>query len=155
MSDSDATSSETNESLSSSSSDSAGGGPESSGDGSSEDKNALEWAITIVGAALVLFAFGYFVYSWITMPDEQKAELVIEMKEPSTVGGIVEIPVEVRNEGARVAEAAVVEVCAGPDSCAQLTFDFVPFKSTVKGRVGLSAPLQQPLTSRMVSYREP
>lgn len=145
----------THDDSTSSSNDASSDGPESSGSGSSKDKNALEWSVTIVGAALVLSALGYFVYSWATMPDDQQAELVIELKEPRTVNGILEVPIEVRNEGARVAEAAVVEVCSGPESCAQVTFDYIPFKSMVKGQVGLEAPLAQPLTSRMVSYRKP
>lgn len=143
-----------NQETSTSNTSSSGSGPESSGGGWSKDKNVLEWAVTAVGAVIVLFAFSYFVYSWLTMPD-QESELVIEMQEPKRVEDIVEIPIEVRNEGSRVAEAAVVEVCAGPESCAQVTFDYIPFKSTVKGQVGLNAPLSQPLSSRMVSYRKP
>ena len=127
-------------------------GPSDSG--SNRDKNLLEWTVTALGVAIVLSALGYFSYAWATMGDAQ-AELVIELAAPQQVGDIIEVPVTVRNEGSRVAEAAVVEVCGEPDSCAQLTFDYVPFKSKVEGRVGLDAPLNATLSSRMVSYRKP
>ncbi len=67
---------------------------------------------------------------------------------------MVMVPVEVRNQGDRVAVGAQVEVCAGT-ACSQLTFDYVPFGSTVSGTAGLEAPLAAPPTARVVSYRDP
>ncbi len=54
-----------------------------------------------------------------------------------------------------MAEAVVVEVCAGPDACAQVTFEYVPYQSKTTGTVGLEAPLRAPLTTRVVSYVDP
>ena len=131
------------------------GSGDSGGDsGSDKGKNWLEWTVTIAGALLVLFVLGFLTYQWVT-DDGQPAELSISLGAPAQDGGTVEIPVEVKNDGQKVAEAAVVEVCAGPEACAQLTFDYVPFQSTVTGSVGLEAPLAAPLTTRMVSYRNP
>ncbi|MGB3542467.1 hypothetical protein [Rubrivirga sp.] len=122
--------------------------------GSDEGKNWLEWTITAVGAAVVLFVIGFLGYEWYTATD-QPAELVVELGEITRDGDVVEVPVTVTNEGYKVAEAAVIEVCAGSDTCAQLTFAYVPFDSEVTGRVGLGAPLDAPLTSRVVSFRNP
>lgn len=122
--------------------------------GGKEEKNALEWAMTLLGAALVLFVVGFLTYQLFAGTD-RPAELQIRLGEPRTNGSTVEVPVTVRNEGGRVAEAAVVEVCAGPESCAQLTFDYLPFESEFEGVMGLEAPLQAPLTTRVVSFRNP
>ena len=123
-------------------------------DGSPPQRNALEWTLTILGAALVLGISGYLVYEWVAGATGP-AELVITTGTPEIRGGTAEIPVEIRNDGARVAEAAVVEVCAGPNACSEIHFDYVPFGSTVEGTVGLEAPLAAPVTSRMVSFRKP
>ena len=65
------------------------------------------------------------------------------------------IPIEARNEGDHVAEAATVEVCAGPESCGEVSFSYIPKGSTRSGIVGLNAPLEAPVTTRVVSYRKP
>lgn len=134
----------------SSSSEHSGG----SDSGADKGKNWLEWTITIAGAALVLFVVGFLIYEWATTTGES-ADLQVSLGTPTVSDATVEIPVEVKNEGDRVAEAAVVEVCAGPESCAQITFDYVPFKSAVSGTVGLEAPLQAAPTTRVVSFRDP
>lgn len=134
-----------------------GGSNDSNGEQSgseSKDKNALEWVVTGLGAAIVLFVLGYLSYQFLA-GSNTPADLVIELGTPEVQGTTAEIPVTVRNRGSRVAEAAVVEVCAGPESCAQLTFDYVPFESELTGTVGLEAPLTAPLTTRVVSYRDP
>lgn len=134
-----------------------GGSNDSNGEQSGpegKDKNALEWVVTGLGAAIVLFVLGYLSYQFLAGPTTP-ADLVIEVGAPEVQGTTAEIPVTVRNRGSRVAEAAVVEVCAGPESCAQLTFDYVPFESELTGTVGLEAPLTAPLTTRVVSYRDP
>lgn len=145
--------------------DSQNGGTQSDGGGSgdsgsdqngseSKDKNALEWVVTGLGAAIVLFVLGYLSYQFLA-GSNTPADLVIALGAPEVQGTTAEVPVTVRNRGSRVAEAAVVEVCAGPESCAQLTFDYVPFESELTGTVGLEAPLTAPLTTRVVSYRDP
>ena len=50
-------------------------------------------------------------------------------------------------------DAAVVEVCAGRDDRAELSFTYVPQASTRTGEVGFGVPLAGPLQSRVVSYR--
>ena len=137
-------------------SDSSGDSPsdESPSNGSTPKRNALEWTLTTLGAVLVVGILGYLVYEWVAGATGP-AELVITTGPPEIRHGTAEIPVEVRNEGARVAEAAVVEVCAGPDSCSEIHFDYVPFGSKVEGTVGLEAPLAGPVTTRMVSFRKP
>lgn len=120
----------------------------------SQDKNALEWTVTVAGALIVLFVLGFFVYELVAGASGP-ARLVVSLGEPAVEGAASNVPVEIRNEGERVAELAVVEVCAGPENCAEITFDYVPYQSKLTGTVGLEAPLGAAPTSRVVSYRDP
>ena len=129
----------------------ADGDPEAAGN---PRKNALEWSVTIVGGLIVLFVVGFFVYEWVAGASGP-ADLTVGLGTPSADGLTVEVPVEVKNEGERVAERVLVEVCAGPEACAEVTFDYVPYQSKVSGTVGLAAPLRAPLTTRVVSYVDP
>ena len=152
----------------SSSGDEGGSGGGSSGDGSGEDgsgedgsssggtteRNWLDWALVIAGAAIVLGVVGFLVYQIATLPDEPAA-LEVTLDAPEVSGGTAMIPVTVENVGSKVAEAAVIEVCAGPESCAEVSFTYVPQGSTREGEVGLSAPLAGPLETRVVSFRTP
>jgi len=137
-----------------------------SGDEGSSDDNAssnwLEWTAFGLGVLITLSVVGYLGYQIATGSDEP-ANLQVTLQAPEAKPGgaqsaeasgeTVLIPLEVKNTGDRVAEMAVVEVCAGPDACAQVSFAFVPKGSKRTGTVGLSAPLAEPPTSRVVSYR--
>ena len=117
-----------------------------------EERNALEWAVFGLGLILVVGVLGFLVYQLVAGSDEP-ANLVVTFDTPEERRGTVLIPLTVTNEGDQVAEAAVIEVCAGPDACGEVTFTYVPQGSTRQGVVGLTAPLAAPLTSRIVSYR--
>lgn len=134
--------------------DSDGDSQGSGGSQGSEDKNLLEWGVTIAGAVVVLCVVGFFVYETVG-GSSGPADLRVTTGAPQTATDVASIPIEIENMGARVAEAAVVEVCSGPSACAQITFDYVPYKSKMTGMVGLEAPLQAPLSTRIVSYRDP
>lgn len=133
--------------------DDAQADPSRDGDGGPK-KNALEWSVTAVGALIVLFVVGFFVYELVAGASGP-ADLSVRLGEPAVDSLTVEVPVEVENTGQKVAENVVVEVCAGPEACAEITFDYVPYQSAATGMVGLSAPLAAPLTTRVVSYRDP
>ena len=140
-------------------SDSSGSGSRSDGgdgqdSGADKGKNWLEWTITALGGALVVLVLGFLIYEWATATGEP-ADLRVSLGEIESDGSFVEIPVTVENQGGKVAEAAVIEVCAGPDACSEVTFDYIPFKSTVTGSVGFRAPLRAAPTTRVVSYRNP
>lgn len=132
----------------------AGGEDAGGKDTADQRKNALEWAMTALGAAITLFVLGFLTYHLLN-GGGKPADLAVTLGQPQRRGSTVEVPVEVKNRGGRVVEATVVEVCAGPEACAQVTFPYLPFESTVSGVVGLEAPLTAPLTTRVVSYRNP
>ena len=104
-----------------------------------------------LGVAIALGVIGTLAVQWIAGSD-RPADLVVELGAPAERRGQVRIPVEVFNAGDRVAEGAVVEVCAG-DACSEITFRYVPKGSTRTGEVGFAAPLGGPAETRVVSYR--
>ncbi len=124
----------------------------SSDDQDSKGRNALEWGVVAVGAAIVLFVFGYLTYQVFTDADAPP-DLQVTLGAPETRDDLVLVPVTLRNTGGLVAQEATVEVCAG-DECAQLDFPFVPHASERRGTLGFRAPLAGALRSRVVSYRE-
>ena len=135
----------------SSGSGSNGGSSGSSGD---QDKNGLEWTVFALGLAITLGVVGYMGYQVVAGSDEP-ADIQVTVKETTESEGFVVIPVEATNEGDRVAEAALIEVCAGPESCGELSFAYIPKGSKRSGTVGLKAPLEAPITTRVVSFRKP
>lgn len=123
-----------------------------SNDSSPQKKNALEWTVSGIGLLVVLTVVGFQIYQIVAASDEP-ADLVVTLDAPELQRGTLMIPLTVENEGDRVAEGAVIEVCAGPESCADLTFRYIPQGSTRTGTVGLGAPLEGPLETRVVSFR--
>ena len=121
-------------------------------DSGSQSKNALEWAVSGIGLLVVLTVVGFQIYQIVVASDDP-ADLQIQLDTPRIQQGTAMIPLTVENKGDRVAEGAVIEVCAGSESCAEITFRYVPQGSTRTGTVGLSAPLEGPLETRVVSYR--
>lgn len=126
---------------------------DSASDEEPKDKNALEWSVTIAGGLIVASVIAFFVYELIAGASGP-VDLEVTLGTPSVEGAVAFVPIEVVNDGQRVAELAVVEVCAG-EACSDISFDYIPYKSKVTGTVGLEAPLRAPLTSRIVSFRDP
>ena len=135
---------------------SSGGGSNGGSSDGGQDKNALEWLVLALGAAISLGVIGYLGYHVAFGSDEPAdVRIVLDVGVPSADGSTAIVPVEVSNEGDMTAEGVVVEVCAGPDACGEVSFPYVPKGSKRKGSVGLSLPLAESPTSRVVSYREP
>ena len=118
----------------------------------SQSRNALEWTVSGIGLLVVLTVVGFLLYQLVVGSDEP-ADLHVRLGEPESRRGTVMIPVTVENKGDQVAEGAVIEVCAGPEACADLSFLYVPQGSTRTGTVGLRTPLAGPLETRVVAYR--
>ena len=86
---------------------------------------------------------------------DEPADVRVEISGPTIEGEFAVFDVEARNEGDRVAEEAIIEVCAGPEACGEVSFTYIPQGSKRSGVVGLPAPLEAPVTTRVVSYRKP
>ena len=129
-------------------------GDAESGADESQKKNALEWAVFAVGVAITLGVMGYLVYEVVTETNAPP-DLQIALTEQRDRGPLLEVDVEVENSGDVVAEGAVIEVCGGPDACAELAIPYVPAGSRRSGTVSLNKPLSGPLETRAVSFRQP
>ncbi len=119
-----------------------------------EEKNWLEWTVFAIGLVITLGVIGYMSYQAIAGSDKP-ADIQVTLQEPTLDGDFIIIPIEATNKGDRVAEGAMIEVCSGPDSCGEVTFTYIPQGSKRTGVVGLQAPLEEPLTTRVVSFRKP
>ena len=120
----------------------------------SQDHNALEWAVSAMGALITVGAIVYLIVQIITGAGDPPV-LRITLGTPSNQAQSVLVPVTVSNEGGSVASDVVVEVCTGTAPCSQLTFRYVPHEAERSGRVGFEAPIDAPLDARIVSYRLP
>lgn len=131
----------------------SGSGKGGSGPGGSES-NWLEWTVAAVGAAIVLGTLGFLIVQILGGAADPPA-LTLSLGEPERRAEQLMVPVEVRNDGGMVAMDAVVEICRTAGDCAQLHFAYVPHGSKRTGLVGFSSPPSGPLSSRVVSFREP
>lgn len=119
-----------------------------------EKLNALEKAVAALGA-LVLVAVLALLVRDLAQGADAPPDLRVALGAPETRGGALHVPVTVENVGGQTAEEVTVEVCAGPETCADLTFPFLPRGSSRQGRVGFRAPLEGPLEAHVSSYRMP
>lgn len=123
-----------------------------------DKKNWLEWSVTIISGLLVAFTLGFLIYQMIY---EEKTPPDIQI----TLGQVVEkdggyaIPVSAYNNGTETAENVVLEVVFAHESLneiSQITFQYLPRKSEVKGWVAFSKePHADDLKSRIVGYNVP
>lgn len=119
-----------------------------------ERKNWLEWTLLSIGVAVMLVVVGYLLYE-ITSSTDDDPELILRTGAPVEQNGIWYLPIELENRGGSVAADATVEVCTPAGECADLTFQFVPRKSTRTGRLGFSREPGDSIISRVRSYRHP
>lgn len=134
--------------------DGRGDGGDGRGDAEDAGHNWLEWLVTSVGAVIVLGVAGILIAEILSGASDPPA-LVVSLGTPELRGEQMMVPVDVRNEGGRVAMDAVVEVCADPDDCAELLFAYVPHGSVRSGLVGFTSRPDGSFTYRVVSFRDP
>lgn len=130
---------------------------EQSQDEQSQDEqqsNALEWSVAILGGIIVLGTIGYLIYKLFSGAADPP-DLQVTLGDAKDQGQEMLVPVTVKNNGGSVAIDTVVEICSATEECAQLTFEYVPHASVREGFVGFSKPMSEPLSTRVVSYREP
>ncbi len=108
--------------------------------GKSNTKNALEWTVFGLSAALVLATIGLLIFAEIRREDGPP-RLVVMTGTPSLHGGRTVIPVTVTNRGGSVAENVNVRICIGTSDDrreAGFTIDYIPRSATRKGAVSFA-----------------
>ncbi len=123
-----------------------------------ETKNWLELVITGFAAILVIFTFAFLIY-----------ELIYEKQTPPdisvTLGEILKkdegysVPVSVKNNGSQTAKGIVIEITSeenGTQEKGQITFDYLPGQSSVRGWVTFTIrPASSTLKSQVLGYAIP
>lgn len=122
------------------------------------DKNWLEWAVTILSGILVFFTLGFLIYQ-IIFEEETPPNIAVVLGAVSQKDGAFAIPIEASNEGSRTAENVVIEVVFEDGSDiekAEITFAFLPGKSSVNGYVVFSKnPELKKLKTHVKGYGTP
>ncbi len=121
-------------------------------------KNALEWAVFGISAALVAAVVGYLAYGAVTLGDAP-ADLHVSLGDTVVQGGRYLVPVTVRNDGNAIAEAVQVEVVlTQPDGeeRSQFQIAYVPRRTTREGMVAFTSdPSAGRLAARISGYETP
>lgn len=123
----------------------------------SEKKNWLEWSVTISSGILVLFTLGFLIYQIVT-EEETPPDIVISLGPVAKKDGGYSVPIIAFNYGTSTAQNVTIEVIAGDavEEKAQISFQYLPRKSSVKGWVSFSIhPQPKALKSRIVGYSVP
>jgi len=123
-----------------------------------EKKNWLELSITIISGILVLFTLGFLVYQLI-YEEEKPPNIEVTLGEVLQKDGAYAIPIEARNLGTETAENLIIEILdeEGPEQKeAQITFAYLPGKSSVKGWVIFTKkPKKHNLSTHVKGYGTP
>lgn len=102
-----------------------------------QEKNWLEWSITIISAILVFFTLGFLVYQMI-YEEETPPNISLILGEVSQKDGAFAVPIEATNKGTQTAENVMIEVVLENEAAeekAEITFAFLPGNSSAKGWV--------------------
>jgi uncharacterized protein (TIGR02588 family) len=123
-----------------------------------EEKNWLEWLVTIISGILVFFTLGFLVYQLIY--DEQSPpDIEIVLNEISQKDGGYAVAITAKNKGSQTAENVIIEISVeGMDSeeKARITFDYLPGKSSVKGwAIFTEKPQSDKLKTHVLGYELP
>lgn len=123
-----------------------------------DKKNWLEWAVTIISGVLVVFTLGFLTYQ-IIYEEKTPPDIKVTLGQVLQKDGGYAIPVSAYNKGTETAENVVIEVVFtkdGQDEISQITFQYLPRKSAVKGWVTFSKePHPDNFKSRIIGYNVP
>ena len=122
-----------------------------------EQKNWLEWTVTIISGILVTFVLGFLIFK---MVNEEKTppDIVVQIGSISHKDGGFAVPITAFNKGSETAQNVMIEVSNGTSDHekAEISFQYLPRNSSVNGWVIFSEkPLPDSLKSRIVGYSVP
>jgi uncharacterized protein (TIGR02588 family) len=122
-------------------------------------RNWLEWIILGFSVAVVVLLVGFLFYTGITNrgPAVIRAEVDAAGPAEGPDGGWL-VPLNVRNEGSKVAASIVVEGTAsisGKEESSQLTIDLLAADSTIDLVLGFSGQPEGEVRVRVVGFEQP
>lgn len=123
-----------------------------------EEKNWLEWTITIISGILVVFTFGFLVYQMIN-EEQTPPDIVVVLGEVSEKDGAFSVPIKATNAGNETAENVLIEIVLKgepQEEKSQMNFAYLPRKSSANGWVIFSRkPELKDLETRVIGYTIP
>jgi uncharacterized protein (TIGR02588 family) len=124
----------------------------------SVQKNRLEWMVFSLSLLLIALVLGVLLYEQLTsenLPPRLVVEIGATVRSPAGFA----VPIELRNDGDRTAEAVQIEVVlvsGSEQERATATLAFVPHGSRRRAWVTFRHdPAKGSLTTRVVGYEEP
>lgn len=123
-----------------------------------EEKNWLEWTITIISGILVVFTLAFLVYQMI-YEEQTPPDIVVVLGIVSQKDGAFAVPIKATNKGTETAENVIIEITLKGhpnDEKSQMTFAYLPRKSSANGWVIFSRkPDLKDLQTRVIGYSIP
>ena len=123
-----------------------------------EEKNGLEWTITIISGIIVVFTLGFLVYQMI-YEEQTPPDIVVVLGGVSQKDGAFAIPIKATNKGTETAENVLIEIILKDgviEEKSEINFAYLPRKSSVNGWVIFSKkPESKNLQTRVIGYSIP
>lgn len=123
-----------------------------------EDKNRLEWSITIFSGILVCLTLGFLIYQLI-YEEATPPNITIFLGEVSQKDGAFAIPIKASNQGSETGENVVIEVTLEAElenENFEIIFAYLPGKSSAKDWVIFTKrPETSKLNTHVKGYRTP
>lgn len=123
-----------------------------------ENKNWLEWLITIISGILVFFTLGFLVYQLI-FEEQTPPNIAVVLGEISRKDDAFAIPIQANNNGTETAENVIIEIIAEngqTEEKAEITFSYLPGKSSANGWITFTKrPDISSLKTHVVGYTTP
>ena len=123
-----------------------------------ENKNWLEWSITIISGILVVFTLSFLVYQMV-YENQTPPDIVVVLGEVLEKDGAYSVPIKATNKGTQTAENVVIEIILEGnlnEEKSQMTFAYLPRKSYANGWVIFTRkPNSKDLKTRVIGYSIP
>ncbi len=120
--------------------------------------NWLERIVTVISTILVLFTFTILIYQWMS-EEPTPPNIEVSLGEVTQKDQGYSVPVSVKNLGSQTAKNIVIEIVSqedGTDEKGQISFQYIPGKSTVRGWVSFTKePTVSSLKSQVLGYTAP
>lgn len=123
-----------------------------------EDKNWLEWTVTLLSTILVVATFSFLIYQVIHQ-EQTPPHITINLGEPQQLETYYAIPVKAENKGTKTAQKVEIEISMDTsegEEKATIEFDYLPGKSAANGWISFKEnPKGKVLRTHVLGYISP
>lgn len=123
-----------------------------------ENKNWLEWTVTIISIMLVIFTFSFLTYE-VIYQEQTSPDIKVSLGKLQKLENYYAIPVKAKNQGTQTAQKVRIEISvesATGQEKAEIEFDYLPGKSNASGWVSFKEnPDGKTLKTHVLGYITP